>query len=100
MLFTPIAAYDAIPSPSPYVTEDVAFADLSRMARDLTDVDVVITPLIGTNFDAFELIEKLGASKFRGRLQVISRNVGVRHMVLAELRAHAEPFGIVVDLRH
>ena len=82
----------------PSAPEEVCFADLLSEDTDLTNVDLVIAPLIGPGFDAIELIQLLGDAGFRGRLQVKAGYLPDRLMVQAELRTAARAFGFRVDL--
>jgi hypothetical protein len=89
---------EGLPELAPTDTEHVRFADLGRMAADLSSVDQVIAPLFGHGFDAYELIQTLGNAGFSGRLCVRSDRLAHRGLVLRELRDVAEPYGIRVDL--
>jgi hypothetical protein len=82
----------------PAVPEEVCFADLLSEDTNLTNVDLVIAPLIAPGFDALELILLLGDAGFRGRLHVRAPTLPDRLMVQAELRAVARTFGFRVDL--
>jgi hypothetical protein len=90
---------EGYPEPAPTDTEHVRYADLDRMAADLSSIDQVIAPLFGNGFDAYELILVLGNAGFAGRLCVRSGRLAHRGLVLRELREVAEPYGIRVDLR-
>ncbi len=81
------------------VRQDLFFDDLAGMASDLSAVDLVITPLIGVGFDAIDLIERLAEKGFRGKVQVMARDLPDRLLVLHELLAVATPLGMTVDLR-
>jgi hypothetical protein len=81
------------------VRQDLLFDDLVGMASDLSTVDLVITPLIGAGFDAIDLIERLAEKGFRGKVQVMARQLPDRLLVLHELLAVATPLGMTVDLR-
>lgn len=96
MLIAPVTEFEAAVGDMP---ETLRFARLRRETHDLSDVDVVITPLFGDGFDAIDVIDQLGAAQFRGILHVVAPLLSDRSMVLAELRDAADPLGIVVDLR-
>jgi hypothetical protein len=98
MLITPNPVFEAAAALAPIGTPSIDFADMLAVKPDLTNVDLVIAPLIGVEFDAIELIERLGRAKFKGRVQFMSKKLPNRQMVLRELRAVAERRGIVVDL--
>lgn len=82
----------------PVETQHVPFGDLRGSPHDLSAIDQVIAPLFGKGFDGFELISLLGAARFHGRLSLTAAELPNRGMVLRELRAKAEPFGIEVEL--
>lgn len=98
MLLAPRSAFTPVLPDVPFVTEDVGFADLFSVGLDLSAVDLVIAPLIGTGFDAIELLLLLGEAGFSGRLHVRADPLPDHALVLAELRTVAEGFGIHVDL--
>jgi hypothetical protein len=99
MLIAPNEAFEAATMLAPVGAQRVEFAAMLEMKTDLTNVDLVIAPLIGVEFDAIELIEELARAKFRGRVQFMSTKLPNRQMVLRELRAIAARKGIAVDLR-
>jgi hypothetical protein len=76
----------------------VPFADLRGSATDMSGIDQVIAPLFGKGFDGFELIPLLASARFQGRLSLMAGFLPNRGMVLRELRALAQPFGIEVDI--
>jgi hypothetical protein len=88
----------SVPTPVPVETQHVPFADLRGRTSDLSGIDQVIAPLFGKGFDGFELIPMLAASGFQGRLSLTASALPNRGMVLRELRALAQPFGIMVEL--
>jgi hypothetical protein len=79
-------------------SEDIRNLDLFSPDVDLASLDLVIAPLIGTGFDAIEMILLLGKAGFRGRLLVRSGLLPDIHLVIGELREAAEPFGFSVEL--
>ena len=79
-------------------SEDIRNLDLFSPDVDLANLDLVIAPLIGTGFDAIEMILLLGKAGFRGRLLVRSGLLPDIDLVVGELREAAEPFGFLVDL--
>lgn len=79
-------------------SEDIRNLDLFSPDVDLANLDLVIAPLIGTGFDAIEMIQLLGKAGFRGRLLVRSGPLPDIDLVVGELREAAEPFGFSVDL--
>ncbi len=98
MLITPAASFDSTPVPFPVVVKTMQFDDVLALGDDLADVDLLVVPLIGAGFDAFELLHQLGATVFMGRVRVVSERLPDRPMVLRELRAVADPLGLTVDL--
>jgi hypothetical protein len=98
MFICPQTAFAPFMHSVPSDPEEVCFADLLSEDTDLTNVDLVIAPLIGPSFDAIELILLLGYAGFRGRLYVKAGNLPDHLMVQAELRAVARAFGFRVDL--
>jgi hypothetical protein len=98
MLIKPVTAHDSDAGQSPCVTEAVRFGEILTLKGGLTGVDLVISPLIGPDFDAFELIERLGRSAFRGRLRIVARLLPDRALVMRELQALADPLGITIEL--
>ncbi len=98
MLHQAIAEMELSDPPPLLDVENMPFTSLSGAGLDLSDVDIVITPLFGPGFDAMDLIEKLGRAQFRGRLRVFSKTLPNREMVIAELRALADPFDIIIEL--
>ena len=79
-------------------SEDIRNLDLFSPDVDLANLDLVIAPLIGTGFDAIEMIQLLGKAGFRGRLLVRSGPLPDIDLVVGELREAAEPFGFSVNL--
>jgi hypothetical protein len=98
MLITPSEVFKAAAAIAPVGAQRLDFADMLEMKTDLTNVDLVIAPLMGIEFDAVELIERLVRAKFRGRVKFVSKKLPNREMVLGELRALAAHRGIAVDL--
>lgn len=99
MLLKPIAPVETPAPHTRFQPEIVPFADLSSLAADLAEVDLFITPLIGTGFDAFDLLHHLGRVKFHGRLRVLTKRLPDRAVVLQDLRSVGDPLGIKVELR-
>lgn len=98
MLIIPSATFDNTTVPFPGSVETMLFEDLIAMGDDLAEVDLLVVPLIGDGFDAFEVIEYLGSTVFMGRVRVVSDRLADRAMVLRELRDLADPLGLTVDL--
>jgi hypothetical protein len=98
MMIRPIEAAEPVEPVSRKDVETIRFAELYGSTLDLSTVDLVIAPLIGLGFDSVELIESLSRAGFRGRLRVTARWLPDSDIVLAELRALADPVGISVSL--
>jgi hypothetical protein len=98
MLITPAASFDRTVTPFPVTVKTMQFGDVLALGDDLADVDLLVIPLIGEGFDAFDLLHQLGATVFMGRVRVVSERLPDRAMVLGELRAVADPLGLTVDL--
>ncbi|OZA07826.1 MAG: hypothetical protein B7Y02_13350 [Rhodobacterales bacterium 17-64-5] len=99
MLTKPIAFGDTFASTAPFQPEIVPFANLPSVLPDLAEIELVISPLIGAGFDAFDLLHHLGRAGFHGRLRVMSKALADRALVLRELRVVADPLGIAVELQ-
>lgn len=98
MLMQPINPAEPVKVPQSSDVETMSFTELYSQKLDLSAVDLVIAPLIGLGFDSVELIENLSRAGFRGRLRVTARWLPDGDIVLAELRALADPVGISVSL--
>ncbi|NJS40409.1 MAG: hypothetical protein HC783_16985 [Rhodobacteraceae bacterium] len=98
MLISPAATFDRTLVPFPASVETLLFEDLLALGDELAEVDLLVVPLIGVGFDAFDLIERLGMTVFMGRIRVVSDRLADRAMVLRELRDLADPLGLAVDL--
>ena len=98
MLITPAATFTASTVPFPVRAETMLFEDMLALGEDLAEVDLLVVPLVGVGFDAFDLIEQLGMTVFMGRIRVVSDRLADRAMVLRELRDLADPLGLTVDL--
>jgi hypothetical protein len=61
-------------------------------------LELVVTPLFCMNFDALEIIERLGAQDYRKTLRVVAPKLPNRQVVLRELRSHAARQGITIEL--
>ena len=61
-------------------------------------LELVVTPLFRMNFDALEIIERLGAQDYRKTLRVVAPKLPNRQVVLRELRSHAARQGITIEL--
>ncbi|MCU0902800.1 MAG: hypothetical protein MUE83_02870 [Tabrizicola sp.] len=99
MFITPNAVIEAATAFAPLRTSRAEYAEAIQVTPDTTSVDLVIAPLIGVDFDAIDVIERLARAKFRGRVRFMSKGLPNRQMVLRELQAVAEGKGIVVELR-
>lgn len=98
MLLAPIDGFTTAEPPLVFQFEAVSFEDVDRMVEELAEVELVVAPLIGSGFDAFDVIDRLGVTEFRGRLRVIASGLADPALVLRELRAVADPLAIKVEL--
>lgn len=98
MLITPTATFHPSILPINALVETMLFEDVLALGEDLAEVDLLVVPLVGVGFDAFDLIEQLGMTVFMGRIRVVSDQLADRAMVLRELRDLADPLGLTVDL--
>lgn len=98
MLITPTATFHPSILPFNAQVETMLFEDVLALGEDLAEVDLLVVPLVGVGFDAFDLIERLGMTVFMGRIRVVSDRLADRAMVLRELRDLADPLGLTVDL--
>lgn len=76
----------------------LAFCDLTGVAFAPITPDVVVAPLIGTDFDALDLLDRLTTLKYHGRLRLIAPRLPNRQLVLRELRSAALMAGISIEL--
>lgn len=75
------------------------FARFAQMTDDFLAqmaADVVLAPLFGPDFDVLDLVDRLGATGFRGRLLALTPPLPRPDAVRAEVRAHAP--GVAFDL--
>jgi hypothetical protein len=98
MLITPAETFRSTLVPFPVMVKTMQLADVLDLGDDLAEVDLLVVPLIGAGFDAFDVIHHLGGTVFMGRVRVVSPRLPDRAMVLRELRAMADPLGLTVDL--
>jgi hypothetical protein len=97
MLISPSASFVSA-TPCPVKVETKSVRDMLALGEELAEIDLLVVPLIGNGFDALDLIEALGATVFMGHIRVVASPLANRDAVLAELRCHAEPLGLRVDL--
>ena len=76
----------------------IALAELEGCLPLPDPVDLVVVPLFCADFDALDMIDRLGAQGYRRTLQVVTKKLANRQMVLRELRSHASRQGITIHL--
>jgi len=76
----------------------MAFGDLTSAALVPVTPDIVVAPLISSDFDALDLLDRLSALNYRGRLRLVSPKLPNRQIVLRELRSVAFRAGIAIEL--
>jgi hypothetical protein len=80
--------------------EEVASVDYADLLQYLPagNLDLVVGPLFGPQFDALELIETLGKAGYRKVLRIVAPKLPNRQIVLRELRSHAVRQGITLEM--
>lgn len=76
----------------------LAFRDLTVSVLALAAPDVVAAPLISRDFDALDLLDRLGSLNYRGRVCIHAPKLPNRQVVLRELRFAAHRKGITVEM--
>ncbi len=74
------------------VSEDVQFSDLGLLTRPVLDAlspTVVLSPLMGDDFDVIDVAEQLVSFGYAGRYRAITEDVPNAAMIRREVRAHA-----------
>ena len=82
----------------PEEAASIPFAALPAFIPLPEGLELVVAPLFCEDFDALELIEVLGAQKYRGALRIMAPKLPNRQVVLRELRSHAVRQGITLEL--
>lgn len=67
----------------------ISFKDLTALSLDQIAPDIVICPLVSTEFDAILVLERLNALGFHGQCLVISAKLPKFDLVLSELQRAA-----------
>jgi xanthine/CO dehydrogenase XdhC/CoxF family maturation factor len=75
--------------PPPMVIS-IAFRQLSRMLLEVVAPDCVALPLLGSGFDAVQVIERLRTFRYTGRICAIAPDLPDAALVAAELTALAD----------
>jgi hypothetical protein len=76
----------------------MSYRSFCRTTPDLTNIDIVVSPLFGAGFDAFDVLERLRKLGFRAMLRVLAPRLPDRHLVSQELSKTAADCGITVEL--
>jgi hypothetical protein len=76
----------------------IELADLVSYIPFPPSLELVVAPLFCKNFDALEIVEKLGSNGYRLSLRVVAPKLPNRQIVLRELRSHAAKQGITIEL--
>jgi hypothetical protein len=76
----------------------IRFAELPDLFPPPESLEVVISPLFCSDFDALELLELLGRNGFRKSLRVLAPKLPNRLVVMRELRSHATRQGIKIEV--
>jgi hypothetical protein len=72
--------------------EHVQFSDLGTLTQATLDElspTVILSPLMGDNFDVLDVADRLTALGYSGRYRVISENLPNVQMIKSEVKAHA-----------
>lgn len=76
----------------------LAFRDLTETTLQDIAPDVVVAPLIASDFDALDLLDVLSAMNYRGRVRIHAPKLPNRQIVLRELRSVALRGGMSLEL--
>lgn len=90
---------DAVPGlDGDAAAETVRFEELDRHLPLPETLRLVVAPLFCPDFDALELIERLGLAGYRGIMRIVAPKLPNRQVVLRELRSHAARQGMQLEL--
>lgn len=76
----------------------IPFSDMSNSLPLPPNLELVVAPLVASDFDALELIDLIGAKGYRGNVRIVAPALPNRTVVLRELRSHAVRNGITVEM--
>lgn len=81
--------------------EKTAFADFSEVTPELVDSlspEIVVSSVVGRNFDCVDLAEKLSSIDFSGCYRLIAHGLPQPELVLREMRGLFPGLNIQLDL--
>lgn len=81
--------------------EKTAFADFSEVTPELVDTmspEIVVSSVVGRNFDCVDLAEKLSSIAFDGCYRLIAHGLPQPDLVLREMRGLFPDLNIELDL--
>lgn len=81
--------------------ETLAFADFLDVTDELVEAlnpEVVVSSVLGRNFDCVDLAEKLDEIGFRGRYRLIGHGIPQPELVLREIRSLFPSLAVELDV--